>query len=98
MTAEDLDELAPGTPIYLPDEIGVTKMILDRRVLERDYYTFLHPDGDDGSPGIKKPVYIHVLDLLHAQTEEVEAWTFVRDRLTERIEHINKRIEVLTTN
>ncbi|RYC69666.1 hypothetical protein [Spirosoma sordidisoli] len=96
MTADELSELAPGTSLYIPGATDVTHWILDRRVLGRDYYTVLFPDGDDGKPITKKPHYLHLIDLLEAQTEEVVAWQMVRDEVIKNLETINKRIELLT--
>ncbi|MDB5240073.1 MAG: hypothetical protein JWP57_698 [Spirosoma sp.] len=92
MTIDELNALESGTPLYLPGNWDVATWLYAGRVPGRDYFTFTHPPDPDGFVSNKRPVYLHVMDLVGATTSEIDAWHVVFKTLQERACHIQTHI------
>jgi len=95
MTTDQLDALLPGSLLFIPTDVDVGAFVFCGRATG-DYYTLSHPPDADGVVKNKRPFYLHALDLMNAQTSEIEAWAVLQQQTKDRLASIDKRIEKLT--
>lgn len=88
MTAEELAALPPRTPIYIPDGWFVTDWLAGGLLADTNYFALLHPPERQPDKYTRRANVVHVLDLIHATTNELSAWLYNAEQLQERIDWI----------